>query len=144
MLCHMAVSRERAVLEGLGLRAPDALALAAKVQAGVHFSRVRAFLRRSGMTEAQLAVAASIAPRTWERRKADGRFAADESDRVARVVRLHDLARKLLGSPAAATEWLLAPSLALGEERPLHAARSEMGGREVERVLLALEEGVYL
>lgn len=128
----------------MGIRARDALALAEKIHLGVAFGRIRAFLRQSGFTEGQLATAASIAPRTWERRKREGRFGPDESDRIARIVRLHDLARRALGDADAARVWLLAPSLALGEAIPMEVARSELGAREVERVLLAIEHGVYL
>jgi putative toxin-antitoxin system antitoxin component (TIGR02293 family) len=134
---------EAAEVRSLGLRAESQLGLAEKLQEGLPLAPVRRFLRRSGLSERRLAGVVRIPLRTWMRRKQEGRFSPEESERLARVARLFDLAEALLGSAAAARRWLEEPSLGLGGAVPLDAASSELGAREVEGLLLRIEHGVY-
>lgn len=139
MLCQMAEAVE---FRSLGLRAESPLAMASKIGDGLPLAPVRRFLRRSGLAERRVAEVARIPPRTWARRKREGRFSPEESDRIARLARVFDLAEALLGDAAAARRWLEEPNLALGREVPLDAASTELGAREVEGVLVRLEHGV--
>jgi putative toxin-antitoxin system antitoxin component (TIGR02293 family) len=82
--------------------------------------------------------------RTFLRRKKEGRLHPDESDRVIRASRLFGRALDLFdGSAETAKSWLSGPQRALGGAVPLEIARTEVGAREVERLIGRLEHGVF-
>src|SRR5215212_7865128 len=84
------------------------------------------------------------ASRTLTRRKQQGRFAPDESDRLLRAARLFGRALELFeGNRDAATEWLFRAQPALGSARPVDVARTELRAREVENLIGRLEHGVF-
>lgn len=91
-----------------------------------------------GLPAAVLADALAIAPRTLTRRRAAGRFASDESDRLLRVARLVEMAAVALGGVDAAAIWMTAPHSLFGES-PLRHADTDPGAREVEDALYAIE-----
>jgi putative toxin-antitoxin system antitoxin component (TIGR02293 family) len=91
----------------------------------------------------QLAPKVGLSRATLHRRKATGRLAADESDKVVRFARLLGHAVKVLGDGDAAREWLTAPQVGLGGAVPLDYAGTEVGAREVEKLLGRIEYGVY-
>jgi len=85
-----------------------------------------------------------ISRRTLLRRKSEGRFSPDESDRLLRAARVVARALALFdGDRDAALEWLNEPQPALGGAVPLDMARTEIGAREVETLTYRLEHGVY-
>lgn len=134
---------ETTELRSLGLKASSRLDLAGKVRRGVTYAAVRNFQKTSVLTEKRIAAAARIPARTWSRRKREGKFSPEESDRIARLVRLFELAERILGSRQATRRWLEEPSLALGGQTPLGAAETEFGAMEVEALLVRTEHGVY-
>ena len=78
------------------------------------------------------------------RRKRDGRFLPDESDRLLRASRLFGKTLELFETDRdTATEWLTTAQPALGGAVPIDLAKSEVGAREVERLLGRLEHGVF-
>jgi putative toxin-antitoxin system antitoxin component (TIGR02293 family) len=129
--------------EILGLRARDALALAAKVEEGFP---IRSFLRLQNtlnIPSSDLARIVSITSRTLARRKLQGRLEPDESDRLLRVARVYRLALGLFESDHnAALAWLSRPNRALDGKAPLQLSTTEVGAREVERLVTRLEHGV--
>ena len=84
-----------------------------------------------------------ISKATLHRRKAGGRLAPAESDRVVRFARLMGRAVAVLESEAHARQWLSTPQFGLGGAVPLEYAETELGAREVEDLLGRLEQGVY-
>ncbi|HVE73049.1 MAG TPA: antitoxin Xre-like helix-turn-helix domain-containing protein [Thermoanaerobaculia bacterium] len=98
-----------------------------------------------GLPGDRVAEIAGIPRRTLARRKAEGgRFTADESDRLLRVARVLGQSLRLFdGNRQSAVTWLTSLQRALGAE-PVALLSSDYGAREVERVLGALEHGVYL
>jgi putative toxin-antitoxin system antitoxin component (TIGR02293 family) len=87
---------------------------------------------------------AGIPRRTLARRKAEKRFTPDESDRLLRVARVFGHSLRLFdGDRDEAVTWLTTIQRALGKE-PADLLNSDYGAREVERVLGALEHGVFL
>lgn len=134
---------EAVELRSLGLRAHSRLEMAGKIERGLSYAAVRRLLQRSGFPEQRVASAVRIPFRTWARRKREGRFTTEESDRIARLARLFDLAEAVLGAPAAARRWLEEPNLGLGGAVPLQAAGTELGALEVEALLVRVEHGVY-
>lgn len=86
----------------------------------------------------------SMPRRTLTRRKHEGRFLPDESDRLLRASRVFGKALELFeGDRDAAAEWLASAQPALGGSVPLDLAKSEVGTLEVERLVGRLEHGVF-
>jgi putative toxin-antitoxin system antitoxin component (TIGR02293 family) len=85
-----------------------------------------------------------IPRRTLARRKIEKRFNADESDRLLRTARVFAKTLRLFDANRdAAVEWLTTLEMALGTA-PATLMSSDVGAREVERVIGALEHGVFL
>lgn len=67
-----------------------------------------------------------------------------ESDRLARVFHLHEIAlRTFDGDADKASAWLRTPNRALSGEIPLELIATSTGARLVEDALIRLEHGVY-
>jgi putative toxin-antitoxin system antitoxin component (TIGR02293 family) len=129
----------------LGFFDVDLFELVGEVTRGIPY---RAFERLRRNTSWQADILASlldIPQRTLARRKREGRFHPDESDRLLRVSRIFGRAVQLFeGDSKEASAWLERPLPALGNKRPIDLARTEVGALEVERVILALEHGVFV
>ena len=129
----------------LGLRSYDLPYLLKCVQQGLSFSTLEHLRRSLGMSWEDLGQLLAIPSRTLTRRKSEGRFQPDESDRILRATRLYAKALELFeGDPQSASRWLSSSQLALGGLTPLDLARSELGAREVESLLDRLEQGVFV
>jgi putative toxin-antitoxin system antitoxin component (TIGR02293 family) len=128
----------------LGLNQFDWPGVLAQIEKGLPNSAVDRFLRNTGFTLDQLLDLVQIAPRTFMRRKAQGRLSSSESDRLVRVARV--FARALYffdGDAAAATEWLTEAQYSFGGIPPVDLMRTEVGALEVERLIGQLEHGVF-
>lgn len=129
----------------LGLRSFDAASLAKRIDEGLSYAAFEKLKRRLGVTSRELADAALINPRTLARRKRTGRFEADESDRLVRLARVASRAIDLYGGDEdAAKEWIRRPIRALGGVSALDMAKTEVGAREVEKLVYQLEHGVVV
>lgn len=84
-----------------------------------------------------------ISKATLHRRKASGRLAPSESDRVVRFARLMGKAVTVFESEDNARQWLNSPQFGLGGAIPLEYAETEVGAREVENLLGRIDYGVY-
>jgi putative toxin-antitoxin system antitoxin component (TIGR02293 family) len=128
----------------LGLKTYELPALLRRVQRGFSFHVLERLHRNVELEIDAITELVQISPRTLTRRKKEGRFLPDESDRLVRASRLFAKALELFeGNTDAARDWLSAPQTALGGAVPLDFARTELGLREVETVLDRLEQGVY-
>jgi putative toxin-antitoxin system antitoxin component (TIGR02293 family) len=67
----------------------------------------------------------------------------DESDRLARVAKIYELAVKVYGDREDGREWLMRPKDRFNEKSPLAMLRSEAGERAVEEFLYQIDEGVF-
>ncbi|MDQ2817119.1 MAG: DUF2384 domain-containing protein [Candidatus Eremiobacteraeota bacterium] len=87
----------------------------------------------------------SIVPRrTAGRHRASGkRLNAEQSERIARVVRTVEYANEVFGSESKARDWLHTTNAALDGKRPIDLATTETGGRIVETILTRIDYGVY-
>lgn len=121
----------------------DSIEAAHLVQRGLTFRRLQDFQEASGLSLEQISRVASISARTLSRRQEEGRLKSDESDRLVRVARVFDLAVGLFeGDRAGAREWLEKPQAALGGEVPLEFSSTDVGAREVEKLIARLEHGI--
>lgn len=84
-----------------------------------------------------------ISRATLHRRKAAGRLASAESDRVVRFARLLGKAVEVFESEDNARKWLTSAQVGLGGAVPLEYATTEVGAREVEDLLGRIEYGVF-
>ena len=120
------------------------LEMAALILAGLPIAvlkRVGTFL---GLRAAKVGSIVNINEKTLERRlKSGARLKPDESERVARLMRIISLAASVLESEDQARQWLQRPLRVLGGQTPLQLTATEPGAREVERVLGRIEHGVF-
>ncbi len=128
----------------LGRQVFDTDGVLKSVEAGLPYSAFEHLQENLGLALPDLAELVQIRPRTLTRRKEQGRFQAAESDRLLRTSRLLAGALELFeGDAEAARSWLADPQPALGGAAPLSVARTEIGAREVEKLIDRLEHGVF-
>jgi putative toxin-antitoxin system antitoxin component (TIGR02293 family) len=128
----------------LGLTATATDQLVGQIEAGLPFKTLKSLAALSGMPVTVIASTVGIPERTLARRKAGGRFAPDESERLLRISTVFEQAVELFeGDVAGAVTWLTSPKRALGDRTPLAYSRTEVGAREVESLIGRLEHGVF-
>lgn len=85
-----------------------------------------------------------ISERTLERRLSKReRLKLEESDGIARLLRVIAHANRVFEDEELAEEWLRSPNPALDDEVPMSMARTDVGAREVEGVLSRIEHGIF-
>jgi len=127
----------------LGLEAANPLELIERVRKGLSFSAFAQFQKRTALSTEDVARLVDIPIRTLNRRKAEGRLRADESDRLVRASRVVGGAIALFeGDVLAALRWLGAPQVALGGRRPIEIAGTDVGAREIEALVGRIEHGI--
>jgi putative toxin-antitoxin system antitoxin component (TIGR02293 family) len=127
----------------LGLRLSDPVEIVKRVAEGLSFHALERFQRATRIPTDDLAEVVAIKPRTLHRRKKEGRLDPEESDRLLRVSRLFARVLDLFeGDADGARRWFYTPARALGGERPIDFARTDLGTREVEALIDRLEQGV--
>lgn len=128
----------------LGIETFDAPQLLRSVEHGLPYSAFERLVANTSLPSDDALVLVNIPQRTLTRRKREGRFHQDESDRLVRASRIFARALGLFdGDRDAAKHWLSEPQKAFGGEVPLVLARTEVGALEVERLLGRLEHGVF-
>ena len=133
---------EPAALYGLAL-APNPLGLANAIREGLPIAAFFDLQNRLRLTASVLGEVLALPTRTLQRRREEGRLSKEESDRLARLHRVYEEARRLLGSDSATAEWFNEPQIALAGSSPLALCDTEPGAREVERLIGRIENGVY-
>jgi putative toxin-antitoxin system antitoxin component (TIGR02293 family) len=128
----------------LGFRKFDWPHLLQAVEEGFPYDAFERLRENTGLSADDVAAWLQLAPRTLTRRKQQGSFAPDESDRILRAARVLGRALELFdGDREAAVEWLQTPQRALAGIAPVDVARTEVGAREVENLIGRLEHGVF-
>jgi len=128
----------------LGLTLFDTAALLKAINKGFTYHTFQRFQRNIALPVESVMILVNIPRRTLTRRKNKGRFAPEESDRLVRASRVYGKALELFeGNINAASSWLLAPQRGLGGAVPLALAQTDVGSREVERLIGRLEHGVF-
>lgn len=85
-----------------------------------------------------------IPDRTLDRRIAAGEnLKIEEADGLARLLRVVKAARDLFENDRNADTFLRSPNPALGDRIPIHMAQTDIGAREVEKIIMRLAYGVY-
>lgn len=128
----------------LGLKLFDTPDLLKAINKGFTYQTFERFQRNIALPIENVMTLVNIPRRTLTRRKNEGRFAPEESDRLVRASRVYGKALELFeGNTTAASNWLRTPQRGLGGLVPLVLAQSDVGSREVERLVGRLEHGVF-
>jgi putative toxin-antitoxin system antitoxin component (TIGR02293 family) len=128
----------------LGLTATQTVDLVRQREAGLPYKALLSIAANSGLSVALIASTLGIPERTLARRKAAGRLAPNESERLLRISTFFEKAVELFeGDVTGAVTWLTSPKRALGRRAPLAYSRTEPGAREMEDLIGRLEDRVF-
>lgn len=146
MAKHVATLRIQEVLGGpetLGQAVSGEQDLIGIVRSGLPFAALESVTETLGHSIGALSASLLLTGPTLARRKEQGRLTPAESDRVVRLARVAAIAVEVLGNPRMASAWLRKPNRALGDATPLSQMDTDIGVRQVERVLGRIEQGVF-
>ena len=138
---HKAAGKDTVI--GLSLIGTDKNVLIQNIKKGLPISAFEKLQKQLDVPADMLASAVNIAGRTLTRRKKEGRFKPDESERVLRIASLFDRALQVLHRHRRVQLWFKSPQKGLGGKTPLEYADTEPGAREVEDLLGRIEHGVF-
>jgi len=110
---------------------------------GVSYSSFQVLARATGLNRTALRKAVAIPSATLNRRAKQGRFSAEESDRLFRFAQVYDAAIQLFeGDAEAAIHWMRNPVRGLGGERPIDMLTTSAEAGAVLDLIGQLEHGV--
>jgi putative toxin-antitoxin system antitoxin component (TIGR02293 family) len=113
------------------------------VESGLSLATLTNFVAASGLKMADV-YDVVIPARTLKHRKARKQpLSADESDKLARLIRTWDHAVRVVGDPTKALHWLNRPLRRFEGRTPLHMLRTEFGARLVEEMLGQMDYGMF-
>lgn len=124
------------------LREPEAVYVVEKVRNGLPFGEFHALQEVLRLTEERMGALIGMSRATLHRRKKTGHLDRSESDRLVRYARVLGKARELFGDSEKAARWLNSPAMAFNYETPLDYADTEIGAREVEALVMRIENGI--
>jgi len=114
-----------------------------EIERGLPLSTLEEFSAYSGIAVKDLLEVVIPARTLKHRRQRKEPFSLDESDRLARVARLYELAVKIFGDPEKAKRWLTKPKARFDERTPLSMMQTGLGGQGAEEMLYQIDEGVF-
>ena len=128
----------------LGLESLDTAGIMRVAERGIPYGAFDTLRENTALAVEDTMAFVNIPRRTLTRRKREGVFAPDESDRLLRAARVFGRTLELFdGDRDIALDWLTTPQPGLGGAVPLQIARTDLGAREVERLVGRLEHGVF-
>ena len=102
------------------------------IKKGVAYSTFETLREEIGVSKETLSKTVSITLRTLHRRKQEGKFRSDETERVYRIARLFDKTLALFdGDLFQARHWLNTPKKALKGKTPMEFSDTELGTQEI-------------
>ncbi len=113
------------------------------IERGLRYRALDALHDRYGLGAYEITFLLAVPSRTLARRKMQGKFRPEESDRLVRLGRIGALAEETLGDANKAASWLRRPNRALANETPLRQLDTDIGSRQVENLLLRIAHGIY-
>ena len=137
-------TKELTYLDLLGLEDQSPYRLMERVQQGLPFSAFENLQSATKLSAAQLGQSIVLKPSSRARNKQKGQLTADQSERLVRLAHLLKAALELFeGDRDATLRWMETPRAALDGKTPFQMATSEIGAREVEKLIMRLEYGVF-
>jgi putative toxin-antitoxin system antitoxin component (TIGR02293 family) len=122
--------------------ATDAAQAEQQIVAGIEWAEAEHLAVLLVVPISRLAELLQIPPATMARRKTQGRFTVQESEKIVRFARLWFIACQAVGGAAGARTWLKRAQYGLNGRVPLEVARLEVGARSVEALLQRIHYGV--
>jgi putative toxin-antitoxin system antitoxin component (TIGR02293 family) len=129
--------------QSIGIDSENLIGLISRIKQGLPVSSLTRLSKQLGVPEKRLLVVANIPQRTLTRRKKEGRFKPDESERVLRLARLYEQAMKVFKRKESVQQWFQSSVKGLGGKTPLEFADTEPGAQEVEDMLGRIADGVF-
>ncbi len=113
------------------------------VENGVPVATMADFVAASGLHLRDI-YAIVIPARTLKHRRARKQaLTPDESDKLARLIRLFDHAVRVLGDREKALHWLNKPLRRFEGRSPIHMMRTEFGARMIDEMLGQIDHGMF-
>jgi putative toxin-antitoxin system antitoxin component (TIGR02293 family) len=113
------------------------------VEAGVPVDTMTTFISASGVELKDIYDIVIPARTLKHRRSRHESLSSDESDKLARLVRVFDQAVSVFGDAERARKWLGTPKQRFSRRTPLQMLRTDLGGRMVEEMLGQIEYGMF-
>jgi putative toxin-antitoxin system antitoxin component (TIGR02293 family) len=113
------------------------------VEAGVPLSAITTFVASSGVPLKDVYNIVIPARTLKHRRDRKQNLTRDESDKLARLVRVFDLALKVFGEPKRALLWLSRPKVRFEDRSPIEMLQTQMGAHSVEEMICQIDEGMF-
>jgi putative toxin-antitoxin system antitoxin component (TIGR02293 family) len=112
-----------------------------EIRQGLSVELVDGVLADGRLTAAELDRLA-LPRKTLAHRRTLGRLTPEQSDRLARILRVIEQAERAFGDATKARIWLRRPTAALADHAPLDLLDTDIGAREVESLLGRIEHGI--
>ncbi|HEY7769931.1 type II toxin-antitoxin system Xre/ParS family antitoxin, partial [Longimicrobium sp.] len=97
----------------------------------------------SGLVDAGVVYEIVVSRRTLaDRKQKEKPLSPEQSDRLARVLRIYARAEEAIGDVSRASRWLHKENRALEGKRPVDLLGTDAGTRAIERVLGRIEHGI--
>ena len=113
-----------------------------RIARGLEWADAEFVARKLGVTLDRFAVLVGVPRSTFFRRQGEGRFTEGESEHIMRFARLWQVACEVFRSEAGAQSWLNRAQVGLDGNVPLDYARSELGARVVEDLMMRIHHGL--
>ena len=119
--------------------------MAQMITEGLPSALIKALAAALGLASAaRVGPLVNIGGKTVERRlKSGAKLKPDESERVARLIRVVAHAGKVFENESRARSWLERPLRIFGGKTPLAMSATEPGARAVDQALGRIEHGVF-
>ena len=114
-----------------------------RVEAGVSVEIMSSFVSASGVELKDIYDIVIPARTLKHRRSRRELLSSDESDKLARLVRIYDHTLRVFDHKEKALYWLSEPKRRFEGRTPLQMLRTELGGRMVEEMLGQIEYGMF-
>jgi len=114
-----------------------------EIERGLPLSTLEEFSAYSRIAVKDLLEVVIPARTLKHRRQRQEPFSIDESDRLARVARMYELAVKVYGDREDGRRWLCGKKSRFDEKTALEMLWTEAGERAVEEFLYQIDEGVF-
>jgi putative toxin-antitoxin system antitoxin component (TIGR02293 family) len=113
-----------------------------QIKVGFPADLIQPFRLAFGLQDRQLATLLNASISTLERRRrAHKNLDPVASERLDRIAAVSHLAKEIFETPVTATQWMSTPNKALGGTAPIMLCETEIGAKQVRRILQALEWG---
>ena len=114
-----------------------------EIERGLPLSTLEEFSAYSGIAVKDLLEVVIPARTLKHRRHRQEPLSLDESDRLARVAKIYELAVKVYGDREDGRKWLCGKKSRFNDKTALAMLRTEAGEQAVEEFLYQIDEGVF-